>query len=188
VKRHGCEALRRLSRRRSGSYNHLFLASNVRVRLLRHSLIKMTQGAAMSAPGPVKREDETEDVYELSSSSTNSDDPRDGEEVGKRGSPPGSPWGGGFLQKKQKLEPVDDLRLNAWRYEDLENQAQRDLNIGHEGKVASPVALPFFPQPSLEESAGTRANCKQFWKAGDYDGQSAAEVTQAGEYSDDLKG
>jgi hypothetical protein len=41
------------------------------------------------------------------------------------------------LHKKQKLEPVDNLRLNAWGYEDLENQAQRDVNIGHEGKVAS---------------------------------------------------
>jgi hypothetical protein len=89
------------------------------------------------------------------------------------------------LQKKQKLEPVDDLRLNSWRYEHLENQAQRDLNIGHEGKVASLVALPFFPQPLLEESTSTRANCKQFW---DYDGQSAAEVTEVGEYLDDLKG
>jgi hypothetical protein len=92
------------------------------------------------------------------------------------------------LQKKQKLEPVDDLRLNSWKYEDLENQAQRDLNIGHEGKVAYLVVLPIFPQPLLEESTGTQANCKQFWGAGDYDGQSAAEVTEVGEYLDDLKG
>lgn len=141
----------------------------------------------MSAPGPVKREEEADDVYELSSSSTNSDDPREGEELGKRGSPPGSPWGDAFLQKKQKLEPVDDLRLNAWRYEDLKNQAQRDLNIGHEAKSASPVALPFFPQPSPEESAAARASCKQFWKAGDYEGQPAAVVLPAGENSHHLK-
>lgn len=136
----------------------------------------------MSAPGAVKREEETDDVYELSSSSTNSDDPREGEELGKRVSPSESPWGEGFLLKKQKLEPVDDLRLNAWRYEDLKNQAQRDLDIGHEVKIASPVALPFFPQPSLEESARTRTSCKQFWKAGDYEGQPAVAMQQAGEY------
>ncbi|KAG0553359.1 hypothetical protein M758_12G005500 [Ceratodon purpureus] len=136
--------------------------------------------AAMSAPRPVKREDEADDVYELSSSSTNSDEPREGEEVVKRGSPSGSPWDEGYLQKKQKLEPVDDLRLNGWRYEDLKNEAPRDLNIGHEASSASPVALPFFPQPSLEESGGARTSCKQFWKAGDYEGQASAEVQPAG--------
>ena len=140
----------------------------------------------MSAPGPVKREDEADDVYELSSSSTNSDEPREGEERGKRVSPSVSPWDEACFQKKQKLEPVDDLRLNAWRYEDLKNQAQRDLNIGHEAKVASPVALPFFPQPSLDEAAGT-ISCKQFWKAGDYEGQPPpVEAQPSGEYSNHL--
>lgn len=67
----------------------------------------------MSAIGAVKREEEVEEVYELSSSSTNSDDPREAKELGKRSSPIESPWGEGFfLQKKQKLEPSDDLRLN----------------------------------------------------------------------------
>jgi len=142
----------------------------------------------MSAPGSVKREDEADDVYELSSSSTNSEDPREGEELGKRVSPSESPWGEqAFAQKKQKLEPVDELRLNAWRYEDLKNQAQRDSDIGHEAKVASPVALPFFPQPSPEDPAVTRTSCKQFWKAGDYEGQPAVSMQQAGEYSSSSK-
>lgn len=135
----------------------------------------------MSAPGVVKREEETDGVYELSSSSTNSDDGNregEGEEVGKRVSPSESAWGGGFLQKKQKLEPVDDLRLNAWRYEDLKKQTQKD-----EVKVASPVALPFFPQPSLEDSARTRSSCKQFWKAGDYEGPPAVAMQKGGDYS-----
>ncbi|XP_024364057.1 protein MICRORCHIDIA 7 isoform X2 [Physcomitrium patens] len=136
----------------------------------------------MSAIGAVKREEEVEEVYELSSSSTNSDDPREAKELGKRSSPIESPWGEGFfLQKKQKLEPSDDLRLNEWRYEDLKNQSQGDLNIGHETKsISSPVALPFFPQPPLNESASTRASCKQFWKAGDYEGQPAIVMQQAG--------
>lgn len=141
----------------------------------------------MSALGAVKREEEADEVYELSSSSTNSDDPRDGEELGKRGSPDGNPWGEGFLQKKQKVESADDSRLNAWGYEDLKNVEHRDLNIGHDVKSASsPVALPFFPQPSLDESARTRTNCKQFWKAGDYEGQPAVVMQQAGENSDYL--
>ncbi|XP_024363014.1 protein MICRORCHIDIA 7 isoform X2 [Physcomitrium patens] len=135
----------------------------------------------MSAIGALKREEEAEEVYELSSSSTDSDGPRVGGELGKRSSPQGSPWGESSLQKKQKLEPADDLRLNAWRYDGLKDTAHIGLNIGHEIKSASsPVALPFFPQPSLDESATARASCKQFWKAGDYEGQPAIVMQQAG--------
>ncbi|KAG0598000.1 hypothetical protein M758_12G036800 [Ceratodon purpureus] len=135
----------------------------------------------MSAPRPVTREDETDDVYMLSSSSANSDEPREGEEVGKRGSPPGSPREEGYLQKKQKLmEAVGDQRLNGWRHEDMKNEAPTDLNIGHEASSASPVALvPFFPQPSREESGSAQRICKQFWKAGDYEGHATVEVQSA---------
>lgn len=139
----------------------------------------------MAALGAVKREDtEADEVYELSSSSTNSDNPRDREEQqqGKRE----SPWGvEGWLPKKQKVESVDDPRLKQWGYEDLKNEVQRNLNIANDVKSASsPVALPFFPQPSDDESARTRTNCKQFWKAGDYEGQPAVVMQQAGEISD----
>lgn len=139
----------------------------------------------MSALGTVKREEGADDVYELSSSSTNSDEPRDGDELGKRASPQENPWSEGFVQKKQKVEPVDDLRLNAWRYEDLKNHAHGDSDLGQESKIVSPVALPFFPQPSLDESARktpeSRTSCKQFWKAGDYEGQHAVVTQKAGE-------
>lgn len=136
----------------------------------------------MSAPGAVKREEETDDVYELSSSSTNSDEPREGEEqLNKRESPSESPWGAGFFQKKQKLEPVDDFRLNTLRYDDSKNDAGKDLD--HDVKIASsPVALPFFPQPSVEEDS-TRTSCKQFWKAGDYEGQPTVAMQQGGGHS-----
>lgn len=172
----------------TASWLHFILASDVQFPPLRHILTERTYGAAMSALGAVKREEVGDEVvYELSSSSTNSDDPRDGEELGKRGSPLESPWGEAFLQKKQKVESADDPRLNAWGYEDLKNEEHRDLNIGHDAKSASsPVALPFFPQPSLDESTRTRANCKQFWKAGDYEGLPAVVMQQAGENSDHL--
>lgn len=140
----------------------------------------------MSPPEAVKREEEADGVYELSSSNTNSDDPREAEEVDKRASPSGFAHEG-LSNKKQKLEPADDLRLSVWRCEDSKNQAQGDSDTGHEVKVASPVALPFFPQPSPEESAPTRTLCRQFWKAGDYDGQLAVQqpgaMQQEGEYS-----
>ncbi|XP_073386683.1 protein MICRORCHIDIA 7 isoform X2 [Physcomitrium patens] len=142
------------------------------------------QGAAMSALGEVTKEEEADEIYELSSSSTNSDDLREEEELVKRVSPQGSPWSEGFSHKKQKVEPVNVLRLNSWRYEDLKNEALGDLGLDHEAKVDSLVALPFFPQPSPDESARkqteSRAACKQFWKAGDYDGQPAIVMQQAG--------
>ena len=146
----------------------------------------------MSALEEVKRED-VEDVYELSSSSTNSDEVREPRSVGKRVSPQGNLWEEGFAEKKQKVEPVDDLRLSAWRYEDLKSQAQAEFGQEVKNSV-SPVALPFFPQPSpvpapapVDESTRNRTSCKQFWKAGDYDGQPSIVRQQAGDCLGPLK-
>ena len=139
-------------------------------------MTESTHAAAMSALGAVKREEEAEDVYELSSSSTNSEEARDGEdEAGKRGSSQGSPGCEGLVQKKQRVVRPHDFRVNSWGYEDFQNP------VGHE--APPPVARPFFPQPSVDESARTRASCKQFWKAGDYEGRPDSVMQQASEYS-----
>lgn len=134
----------------------------------------------MSALGAVKREEDVDDVYELSSSSTNSDEDKERTKLGKRISPRTSQWEGlqGCVEKKQKVEPVEDPRIIAWTYEELKNH--NESVFANRVKHMSPVALPFFPPPT-SEAVQFRTSCRQFWKAGDYEGQPAVVRQQAGD-------
>ncbi len=148
---------------------------------------------------------------ELSSSSTDSGDTQQQQQHPQRlldsGKRFGSPvtttshcWEGLVSEKRQKVEPVkDDVHsggFGAWRrMEDTmsedDEQQQQQLELATR-RARAPAAVVVTPQivvtppafhQALSDATHSRAGCKQFWKAGDYEAQQPMPVVrhQAGQ-------
>ena len=92
-------------------------------------------------------------------------------------------------EKQEKVEPVEESHVEepdfreespaGWRYEDMSNEVQ--VTVAKQTKPATFFVRSLNREGSFDAPEGGRTRCRQFWRAGDYEGQPTEVRQQSGE-------